>query len=377
MGELTTTPQNNQVAKTGVKGLSEFLNSDSIKNKFTEILGQKGVGFISSVLSVVNSNKLLKDADRNSIYTAALMAASLDLPINQNLGFAYIVPYNESYKDANNQWQKRQLAQFQLGYKGFIQLAQRSGQYKTINSTDVREGELTNHDRMTGEISFNWIQDTNERLSKKIIGYISYFELNNGFKSTLYMTMEEIEAHAKRYSQSYKSGNGIWKDDFPSMAKKTVTKLNLSKNGPLSIEMQRAVLSDQAVIKSDSFVNEPETLDIEPEYVDNNETKEEKVADKKEAVKEAKKAAAEKVQPEAKKETPVENVKVHEAEVVTGKEIDFYDAINKCKTTDELLKLKEAMPKDDLDLEIAYSDKKRELASASEDGSLFKGSQLP
>ncbi len=360
MGELDT-----QNSKTGVKGLSEFLNSDNIKNKFTEILGQKGVGFISSVLSVVNSNKLLKDADRNSIYTAALMAASLDLPINQNLGFAYIVPYNESYKDENMQWHKRQLAQFQLGYKGFVQLAQRSGQYKTINSTDVREGELKNHDRMTGEISFDWIQDVNERLNKKITGYINYFELNNGYKSTFYMTIEEMEAHAKKYSQSYKNNSGLWKDNFSSMAKKTVTKLNLSKNGPLSIELQRAVLSDQAVIKSDSFINQPETLEIEPEYIDNNESKEEKVANKKLLVKKAKTI-----------DDKLANTVIDVTKTSTS-EIDYYTKINNAKTIDELLALKPLMPQDDLDLEIAYSDKKRELNTNTE-GELFSSkSQMP
>ena len=362
MGELVVQNQQNKPAAVGVKGLSEFLNSDNIKNKFTEILGQKGIGFISSVLSVVNSNKLLKDADRNSIYTAALMAASLDLPINQNLGFAYIVPYNESYKDANNQWQKRQLAQFQLGYKGFIQLAQRSGQYRRINSTDVREGELKSHDIMTGELVIIGLPQQT-RLTAKIIGYLSYFELSNGFQSTFYMTMEEIEAHAKRYSQSYKNGTGIWKDDFPAMAKKTVTKLNLSKNGPLSIEMQRAVLSDQSVIKSDSFIDEPETLDIEPEYIDNQEpSKEEVVADKKEVMKAAKaeKATAEKATPP----TPTDSVQ----------ELDFFEQVKLCKTVEECEALSKKIPDNDMDLVIALDDKKRELSTGA---TLFDSKKLP
>lgn len=357
MGELVPQQLQNKPSATGVRGLSEFLNSDNVKNKFTEILGQKGVGFISSVLSVVNSNKLLKEADRNSIYTAALMAASLDLPINQNLGFAYIVPYNEKYQDEKGVWQKRQLAQFQLGYKGFIQLAQRSGQYQRINSTDVREGELKSHDIMTGEISVVGLPPS-ERLQAKIIGYLSYFELSNGFKSTFYMTVEEIEAHAKRYSQSYKSGYGIWKDDFPSMAKKTVTKLNLSKNGPLSIEMQRAVLVDQSVIKSDSFVSEPETLDIEPEYIDNQEpSKEEKVADKKEVMKASRK-------PVAEKETPSTTLPEAKPEEVATDDRDIYSKISDCKTQEELTALRPEIPDDDLDLEVAYSDKKREITAA-------------
>lgn len=357
----------NEIQKTGVKGLSEFLNSDSIKNKFTEILGQKGIGFISSVLSVVNSNKLLKDADRNSIYTAALMAASLDLPINQNLGFAYIVPYNESYKDANNQWQKRQLAQFQLGYKGFIQLAQRSGQYAKIHSTDIREGEIKSHDIMTGELKIEGLP-ASERLNAPIVGYLSYFELQNGFKSTFYMTIQEIEAHAKRYSQSYKNGTGIWKDDFPSMAKKTVTKLNLSKNGPLSIEMQRAVLVDQAVIKSDSFVNEPETLEIEPEYVDNNETKEEIVADKKQQMKDKKQQAEEQAKNKTSETTQEKTV---EAEVIPAEEKDFQTQIAECKSLKDLMAISKKIPDNDLDLIVAIDDKKRELSKNQAPGELF------
>lgn len=265
MSNLQTT--NNQLSTTGVKGLSSFLNSDSVKNKFTEILGQKGVGFISSVLSVVNSNPQLQKADQNSVYTSALLAASLDLPINSNLGLAYIVPYKQKQPDGTY----KDVAQFQLGYKGFLQLAQRSGQFKTINSTDVREGEIISFDRMSGEITFNWIQDSKLRLSRKIIGYLSYFKLLNGFENSLYMTIEEIDAHAKKYSQTYKKyGTGLWKDEFDGMAKKTVTKLNLSKNAPLSIEMQRAVVSDQAVIKNDNFVNN-ESVEVETQYVDHEE----------------------------------------------------------------------------------------------------------
>lgn len=254
MGEVTT--QNTAPAVSGVKGLSAFLNSDAIKKKFSEVLGNKANGFIASGLSVLNSNTQLANADQNSVYTSLLLAASLDLPINPNLGFAYIVPYNGK-------------AQFQLGYKGFKQLAQRSGQFKVLSESDVREGELIEHNRLTGEMKFEWIQDSAERLSKPIIGYVSYFELVNGFSSTFYMTKLEAEAHGKKYSKTFqKYGTGLWKDEFDSMALKTVCKLNLSKNAPLSIEMQRAVVADQAVIKNFDPSSE-DTLDIETEYVDN------------------------------------------------------------------------------------------------------------
>ena len=269
------------VPTRGIKSLSTFLNSDQIKNKFTEIMGKKGVGFISSVLSAVNSNSLLQNADQNSIYTAALMAATLDLPINQNLGLAYIIGYNTKQADGSY----KVMAQFQIGYKGFKQLAMRSGQFKTLHETVVKEGEIINHDRLTGSMKFNWIQDSSERLSKKTIGYISYFELLNGFSSIFYMTKEEAENHGKKYSQNYKKyGTGLWKDEFDAMALKTVIKLNLSKNAPLSIEMQQAVLSDQGVIKSDDFLNNPETLDVD--HVDNTDkTKIEKIQDQKKIIK--------------------------------------------------------------------------------------------
>lgn len=324
MNNIQTTNQNQALApaKTGIKGVSEFLNSESIKSKFTEILGSKGVGFISSVLSVVNSTASLANADQNSIYTAALLAASLDLPINQNLGLAYIVPYKSKQPDGTY----KQMAQFQLGYKGFLQLAQRSGQFKTINSTDVKEGEIVSWDRMSGELTFNWIQDSKERLSKKTVGYLSYFKLLNGFENSFYMTIEEIEAHAKKYSQNYRQyGTGLWKDEFDGMAKKTVTKLNLSKNAPLSIEMQRAVVSDQAVIKNDNFTKE-ETIDVDTQYVDNE-------------------------------EVPIDV----EAVNVSKERERVVNHINNAKTIEALEQCKPAIAEDDLELIIIYEDKLRTL----------------
>jgi len=172
MTNVSTTSQN-QLPATGVKGLSEFLNSDSIKSKFAEILGQKGNGFIASILSAVSSNDLLKDADRNSIYTCALMAASLDLPINQNLGMAYLIPYNVKQSDGTY----KKMCQFQIGYKGLKQLAQRSGQFKLMTEAIVYEGQLIEENPLTG-YEFDW----RRKKSESIIGYVSYFELINGFK---------------------------------------------------------------------------------------------------------------------------------------------------------------------------------------------------
>lgn len=243
--QLTTTNQQVQKPMT----LANLLSGDKVKNRFNEILGAKAPGFISSVLSVANNNTLLKKAKPQSVLNSAVIAATLDLPINQNLGFAYIVPYKDE-------------AQFQLGYKGLIQLAMRSGQYKTINVNEVYEGEITKVNRFTGEYEFG------EKTSDKVVGYMAYFKLVNGFEKYLYMTTEDAEKHGKRYSQTFKRGGGLWSTDFDAMAKKTCLKMLLSKFGILSIEMQRAQTFDQAVVKGD--ITEVENVDeAEISYVDN------------------------------------------------------------------------------------------------------------
>jgi recombination protein RecT len=243
----------------------ELFSDEKIRAKFQEMLGKKAQGFIVSVLQVVASNEMLKRADPNSVYNSAAVAATLDLPINNSLGFAYIVPYNESYKDDFGNWATRNVAQFQIGYKGFKQLALRSGQFLLINATDVREGEIKKHDRLSGEMEFEWMQDETAREKTKIVGYVSYFKLLNGFTQVFYMTVEKLTEHGKRYSQTFKKDKGRWKDDFDGMCRKTVIKLNLSKNAPLSVDMQRAMVVDQAII------NDPDTLDVT--HVDNDQKK--------------------------------------------------------------------------------------------------------
>jgi recombination protein RecT len=178
---------------------------------------------------------------------ASLTSATLDLPINQNLGFAYIVPYA---------WK----AQFQMWYKWFVQLALRSGQFKTISATPVYEGQLIEENPLTW-----FVFDRKAKISDKVIGYASYFSLINGFEKTFYMTVEQITNHANTYSAQLKSKwTGLWKDKFDEMATKTVIKLLLSKRAPLSVEMQKAVIADQWVI-------EDENLDG-VEYPDNDQT---------------------------------------------------------------------------------------------------------
>jgi recombination protein RecT len=239
-----------------------LFNRDEVKAKFQEMLGKRATSFITSVLQIVASNKYLQNADPNSVYHSAAVAATLDLPLNSTLGFACIVPYNESFKDDAGKWHKRQVAQFQMMYKGYKQLALRSGQFLTINATDVREGELKKRDRLKGIIEFQWIENEETRNQTPIIGYVSYFELLNGFTQTFYMSVKELHDHGKKYSQTFQNNKGKWVDDFPAMCLKTVTKLNLSKNAPLSVDMQKALIADQSVIK------DSDTMDVD--YVDND-----------------------------------------------------------------------------------------------------------
>lgn len=229
-----------------------------------QILGERAGQFIANVTSVVANDSKLQACEPYTLMFAALKATSLGLPIDQNLGFAYIIPYK------NNKEGKTE-AQFQLGYKGISQLAIRSGQFKTINVTDVREGELVSRDRRTGELKFQWVDNDEERNKLPIIGYLGYFRLLNGYEKETYWTIEELKAHGLRYSQTFASKNDYvrnsskWTTDFDAMCKKTVIKLMLNKgDAPLSPEMQTAILADQAVIRGN--LDGTETID----YVDNN-----------------------------------------------------------------------------------------------------------
>ena len=228
-----------------------LFTSENIKKKFEEMMGRKAQGFITSVLQICASNKLLATAEPMSVYNAACMAAVLDLPLNNNLGFAYIIPYNEKYSsfDAKGKetWHTKQVAQFQLGYKGYIQLAMRTGKYKTIAATPIYEGQLVSQNPLTG-----FVFDFEKKVSETIIGFASYFSLVNGFEKTLFMTTEQMKAHGLKYSKTFNNKNGRWTLDFEGMGNKTVLKLLLSKYGMLSIEMERALVVDQAVINDEN-----------------------------------------------------------------------------------------------------------------------------
>lgn len=225
----------------------DFFAQGNVKTKFEELLGKRAPQFITSILQIVSSSSLLAKADPVSIFNAAATAAVLDLPINPNLGFAYLIPYAQKYKDSNGQWQQKQVAQFQMGYKGFIQLAQRTGLFKTIAATPIYDGQLTSDNPLTG---FEF--DFSKKKSNDIIGFASYFSLLNGFEKTLFMTVEDMNSHGAKFSKTFSKEDSLWKKDFVGMGNKTVLKLLLSRFAPLSIEMQKAITVDQAVINNET-----------------------------------------------------------------------------------------------------------------------------
>lgn len=234
------TNQNQQVqAPVKPKTLRELFNDPIIKTKVEQLIGKNSATFATSVMQIANSNALLRTAEPSSVFNAACMAATLNLPLQNGLGFAYIVPFK------NNKERKVE-AQFQIGYKGFIQLSQRSGQFKRLVALPVYKNQLLKKDFING-FEFDWEQEPEK--DENPIGYYAYFKLVNDFSAELYMSHDDIIKHAQRYSQTFKKGFGVWHDNFEAMALKTVIKLLLSKQAPLSVEMQQAVLADQAVVK--------------------------------------------------------------------------------------------------------------------------------
>lgn len=235
--------------------LTKYL--EAYKPKIDERLGENAAAFRTAVLNVYNGSKQLQECDGRSIMGAAMMSTTLNLPITPSLGQAYIVPYGKQ-------------AQLQIGYKGYIQLAHRTGKYTRLHSGVVYEGQVKEIDFATGEIVHG------EKISDTVVGYIAYFRLVNGFEKMLYMTREEMEAHAEKYSRSYaydrRSGksSSIWTTNFDAMAKKTVLKLLLNKWGVLSVEFQKALRVDSAVIDRNTVTyvdNGGRTEDIDDIYL--------------------------------------------------------------------------------------------------------------
>jgi recombination protein RecT len=240
------------MANNNLPMLKSALNAPSVKAKFEEMLGKRSSQFMTSITSVVTNNALLQKADVNSIIMGSAVAASMDLPLNPNLGYAALVPFNS--KDGC-------YAQLQVMVKGWTELFLRSGQCQSIICETVYEGQLVKKNKFTGEYVF----DEDAKVSDKIIGFMAYFRLSNNFEKYEYMTIEEVKAHAQKFSQTYRRGTGIWKEHFEEMGKKTVLKRLLTKWAPKSIEMQRMVMFDQSVVKG-SVENIEEAS---PEYADN------------------------------------------------------------------------------------------------------------
>lgn len=238
---------------------SVAIQTDTYKNLINNTLQDpKRAGrFIASISSAVATNPDLQECDAGSILSAALLGESLELSPSPQLGQYYLVPFNDNKNG-------RKVAQFQLGYKGYIQLAIRSGQYKKLNVLAIKQGELVHFDPMTEEIKVNLIQDENERENTPTIGYYAMFEYTNGFVKAMYWSREKMETHASKYSHGYKAKKGytFWEKDFDSMAFKTMLRQLISKWGIMSVEMQEAYTKDMGILCQDENV----------EYVDNENT---------------------------------------------------------------------------------------------------------
>ena len=218
-----------------IERLKNILAAESVQEQFKSVLKENAGAFVASIIDLYNTDRTLQMCEPKNVVMEALKAASLKLPINKQLGFAWIVPYRDRKTG-------QYIPTFQLGYKGYIQLCMRTGAYKYINADVVYEGELVKQDKLTGEIEI----DPTQRKSDKKIGYFAFIETLNGFRKTLYMSMDEITKHAKQFSKSYGNENSVWATDFDSMALKTCLRLLLSKYGIMSVEMQKAYIEDNA-----------------------------------------------------------------------------------------------------------------------------------
>ena len=230
-------PQSQAVAARPVpplKAFNNFITGTKTQEYLNKVLGSEKNSFVNNIVSLVSNAPMLQKCEPSGVMYAALKATALKLPLDPNLGFAYVIPYGGK-------------AQFQMGWKGFVQLALRTNLYRTINVRDVRFGEIQDEDFVSGEMRFKALPSI-ERMNAPIVGYLAYFELVNGFSKMSYWTVEEITAHAQKFSKTYAKGDSVWRTDFNGMAKKTVLKLLIGKFGPMSVDMQAALRDDQAVV---------------------------------------------------------------------------------------------------------------------------------
>lgn len=263
MQNQVTTTANNTPAKSGMARLQAVLSADSVQKQFQNALRENKDLFIASIIDLYTGDKSLQQCDPNAIVTEALRAAVLDLPLTRSLGFAYIVVYNNKVKRTDPNTGKTVEVKvptptFIPGYKGYIQLAMRSGQYRILNADFVYEGELKSFDKLTGEADIN-----GNRTSDKIVGYFAYFQLLNGYTKMMFMSVEEMARYAKRYAPALKNNNKVsvddlikkandgsesaqvgWLGNFNDMALKTVLRRLISKYGPMSIKMSNMIAAD-------------------------------------------------------------------------------------------------------------------------------------
>lgn len=300
--------QGNSLAKMS---FNTFINADSIRKRIEKVVGvERGQRFITAITSAVNTNASLKECTPDSIFYAALLGETLNLSPSPQLGHYYIVSYNDK--------EKGKVAQFQLGYKGYIQLAIRSGYYKDIDVIEVREGEYKGRNKFTGKHQFEFIDDEDLRENKKIVGYMAYFEQLNGFYKVIYWTKDKMLRHADKYAPAFSLNavdnkdpkkskvsyqdyidkkypkqdewkySSFWYKDFEQMAFKTLIRQLISKWGIMSIEMQKAYENDQSIIyedgsheyvqKEDSKIIEIEEQQVQVAQMTNSENEERQIS---------------------------------------------------------------------------------------------------
>lgn len=273
----------NEVQVQKKQGINAFLQTEAVKNNIISVIGKEdSQRFISSVVSAVQTNPALAECTNSSILSAALLGHSLKLPQSPQLQMFYLVPYNnkKKVKDSNGKEVETTVkeAVFQLSYRGYLQLAMRSGQYHKINACEIREGELKSYNPITEEYVFSPITDFTKRKELPVVGYYASFEMNNGYRKELYWSKEQMEEHAKRYSQSYRKGwsSSFWTSDFDAMALKTMLRQLISKWGMMSVDMETAYQHDMAVedengnlVYTDNVPDEPEkAVDVMSDVVD-------------------------------------------------------------------------------------------------------------
>lgn len=250
---IAPAPSPETAALTPMQRFNRCINGVNAQAYLADVLKEKKDQFVTNLVAVVASSEALQTCDPMSIVYAAIAATSLGLPLNQNLGYAALVPYNDKKSG-------KKLCQFQIMRDGWVELCHRTGQVVTIANEPVCEGELVHKNKFTGEYLF----DEDAKKSDKIIGYMAYIRLVNGYQKTVYWTVDEVNAHAQTYSKSLQQGYGLWKDNYNAMALKTVLKNLIKKYMPKSVDLQTAITKDQSVLDEKQL----------PEYIDAPEKKE-------------------------------------------------------------------------------------------------------